>query len=97
MCWGFDHDDGWFEIIWQLSLAIEEELSYSWVKERWFLFKKKFFSPLEWFPLFDFTAADCQEETGRLRHNRRSLSLGRGREGATRFFGQDGHGDFSGA
>jgi hypothetical protein len=26
MCWGFDHSDGWFEIIWQLSLAIEEDL-----------------------------------------------------------------------
>src|SRR6266403_3892355 len=42
MCWGFDHGDGWFEIIWQLSLAIEEELGYSWLQERWFLFKKKF-------------------------------------------------------
>jgi hypothetical protein len=43
MCWGFDHDDGWFEIIWQLSLAIEEELQYSWLRKRWFLFKKSFF------------------------------------------------------
>jgi hypothetical protein len=34
MCWGFDHGDGWFEIIWQLSLAIEEELAYSWTKKR---------------------------------------------------------------
>jgi len=42
MCWGFDHRDGWFEIIWQLSLAIEEELGYSWAQERWFLLKKKF-------------------------------------------------------
>src|SRR5277367_1056672 len=40
MCWGFDHRDGWFEIIWQLSLAIEEELGYSWLRERWYLFKK---------------------------------------------------------
>src|SRR5277367_5538928 len=43
MCWGFDHGDGWFEIIWQLSLAIEEELNYSWLQERWFLAKKVFF------------------------------------------------------
>jgi hypothetical protein len=46
MCWGFDHGDGWFEIIWQLSLAIEEELNYSWLEERWFLAKKVFFR--EW-------------------------------------------------
>ena len=43
MCWGFDHGDGWFEIIWQLSLAIEEELGYSWPQKRWFLVKKGFF------------------------------------------------------
>jgi hypothetical protein len=43
MCWGFDHGDGWFEIIWQLSLAIEEELAYSWTRKRWLLFKKSFF------------------------------------------------------
>jgi hypothetical protein len=42
MCWGFDCGDGWFEIIWQLSLAIEEELGYSWLQSRWFLFKKGF-------------------------------------------------------
>lgn len=42
MCWGFSHDDGWFEIIWQLSLAIEEELGYSWWQKRLFLFKKSF-------------------------------------------------------
>ena len=43
MCWGFDHGDGWFEIVWQLSLAIEEELDYSWTRKRWLLFKKSFF------------------------------------------------------
>jgi hypothetical protein len=43
MCWGFDHGDGWFEIIWQLSLAIEEELNYSWQRKRWFLVRKSFF------------------------------------------------------
>lgn len=43
MCWGFDHGDGWFEIIWQLSLAIEEELGYSCPRKRWYLFKKRFF------------------------------------------------------
>lgn len=42
MCWGFDHGDGWFEIIWQLSLAIEEELGYSSFQERTFLAKKEF-------------------------------------------------------
>lgn len=42
MCWGFDCGDGWFEIIWQLSLAIENELEYSRLQERWFLFKKQF-------------------------------------------------------
>jgi len=40
MCWGFDHGDGWFEIIWQLSLAIEEELGYSWMREHWYLHRK---------------------------------------------------------
>ena len=43
MCWGLDHGDGWFEIIWQLSLAIEEELEYSWPRERWYLLKKALF------------------------------------------------------
>lgn len=42
MCWGFDCGDGWFEILWQLSLAIEEELGYSWLQSQWFLFKKGF-------------------------------------------------------
>lgn len=25
MCWGFDVDDGWFDLIWMLSLALEDE------------------------------------------------------------------------
>jgi hypothetical protein len=25
MCWGFDCDDGWFDILWTLSLALEDE------------------------------------------------------------------------
>lgn len=37
MCWGFSHGDGWFDIIWQLSLAIEDELNYSWYQKRWFV------------------------------------------------------------
>jgi hypothetical protein len=45
MCWGFDHGDGWFHIIWQLSLALNDELGYEGlrgqVKSRWFLFKKR--------------------------------------------------------
>jgi hypothetical protein len=43
MCWGFDHGDGWEPIIWQLSLAIEEELGYSKTQKWWFLFKKRIF------------------------------------------------------
>jgi hypothetical protein len=42
MPWGFDHDAGWFNIIWQLSLAIEDELNYSWLQKKSFLFKKKY-------------------------------------------------------
>lgn len=42
MCWGFDHGDGWFHIIWQLSLAIEEELGYGEEQKENFLFKKKY-------------------------------------------------------
>lgn len=29
MCWGFDHDDGWFDLIWMLSLALEDECKQS--------------------------------------------------------------------
>ena len=25
MCWGFDFGDGWFDLVWNLSQAIEEE------------------------------------------------------------------------
>lgn len=35
MCWGFDCGDGWFDIIWQLSLAIEDELKLT--KFKWLL------------------------------------------------------------
>ena len=41
MCWGFDHGDGWFDIIWMLSLAIEDELGYTKRQERSFLRKKR--------------------------------------------------------
>jgi hypothetical protein len=41
MCWGFSHGDGWFDIIWQLSLAIEEELDYSWFRKQCFLLAKQ--------------------------------------------------------
>lgn len=40
MCWGFDHGDGWNDIIWMLSLAIEQELGYSWWQRHAFLWKK---------------------------------------------------------
>jgi hypothetical protein len=46
MCWGFDHDDGWFNIIWDLSVAIERELNFTdyqmkkqmfleWLSNKW--------------------------------------------------------------
>jgi hypothetical protein len=43
MCWGFECGDGWFDLIWMLSLAIEAEMNYSWWKKRWLLVKKGFF------------------------------------------------------
>lgn len=68
MCWGFDHGDGWFEIIWQLSLAIEEELGYPWLQERWFLLKKRFlrrWKRLE--PNTGFAVFQVKEKFGMLR------------------------------
>jgi hypothetical protein len=41
MCWGFSHGDGWFDIIWQLSLAIEDNLGYTPFQKWFFLFKKR--------------------------------------------------------
>ena len=41
MCWGFSHDDGWFPIIWQLSLCIEDALNYSWWEKTKFEYKYK--------------------------------------------------------
>jgi hypothetical protein len=41
MCWGFDHGEGWKDIIWQLSLAIEDELKYTKFQCFMFLFKKR--------------------------------------------------------
>jgi hypothetical protein len=41
MCWGFSHDDGWFDIIWQLSLAIEDELNYWWIDKKRIMFSHK--------------------------------------------------------
>ena len=29
MCWGFEHGDGWFDLIWMLSLALEDEAKAS--------------------------------------------------------------------
>jgi hypothetical protein len=37
MCWGFACGDGWFRLLWVLSLAIEEELGYSWFKKQKYL------------------------------------------------------------
>lgn len=42
MCWGFDHGDGWFDIIWELSLAIEDEIGYTARQKKLFLLKKKY-------------------------------------------------------
>ncbi len=42
MCWGFSCSDGWFEIIWQLSLAIEDHLGYTPFKKRKFMFKRTY-------------------------------------------------------
>lgn len=61
MCWGFSHGDGWFEIVWQLSLAIEEELGYSWLEERWFLLKKRLW---RWLQNLRFKASILQLNTG---------------------------------
>jgi len=41
LCWGMTHDNGWFKILWDLSLAIEKELNYSWFQKHKFLFKKR--------------------------------------------------------
>lgn len=41
MCWGFECGDGWFPIIWQLSLAIESELGYTQGQIEEFLWNKK--------------------------------------------------------
>ena len=47
MAWGFDHGDGWEPIIWQLSLAINEECGYEGpkglLKSHWLLLKKRWF------------------------------------------------------
>ena len=47
MAWGFDCGDGWEPIIWQLSLAINEECGYEGplglLKSRWLLLKKRWF------------------------------------------------------
>lgn len=43
MCWGFECGDGWFDVVWQLSLAIEDELGYTSTQEDWFLLKKGVF------------------------------------------------------
>ena len=40
MCWGFSCGDGWKQILWNLSLAIEHELNYTWIQKQFFLFKK---------------------------------------------------------
>ena len=74
MCWGFDHGDGWFEIIWQLSLAIEEEIDYSWTRKRWLLFKKSFFRSWN-ASVYKLSPSGTTNNSRRFRNTRRSLSL----------------------
>jgi len=46
MCWGFSCGDGWFDLLWMLSLAIEDELKrncgHTWLKIRRALLKSWF-------------------------------------------------------
>jgi hypothetical protein len=42
MCWGFTCDDGWFDIIWVLSLAIEDECKQAGVVIEAVQVKEKF-------------------------------------------------------
>jgi hypothetical protein len=41
MCWGFSCGSGWYKLLYQLSLAIEEELGYSWTQKKMFLVKHR--------------------------------------------------------
>jgi len=41
MVWGFEVSDGWLEIIYQLSLAIEDELGYTRFQKFMFMCKKR--------------------------------------------------------
>lgn len=40
MCWGFECGDGWFDLLWMVSLAIEDELGYSWITRKFGLYIK---------------------------------------------------------
>jgi hypothetical protein len=42
MCWGFDVDDGWFDLVWMLSLALEDESKQSGAKIEAVQVKEKF-------------------------------------------------------
>jgi hypothetical protein len=42
MCWGFDVDDGWFDIVWMLSLALEDESKQTGAKIEAMQVKEKF-------------------------------------------------------
>jgi hypothetical protein len=42
MCWGFDVEDGWFDLVWMLSLALEDESKQSGVKIEAVQVKEKF-------------------------------------------------------
>lgn len=35
MCWGFSCGDGWFDILWMLSLAIEDEVNPNWFQKNY--------------------------------------------------------------
>ena len=46
MCWGFEVGNGWEAILWQLSLAIEDELGYSWLQRK--IYWLKFLASRSW-------------------------------------------------
>jgi hypothetical protein len=74
MYFGFDCGDGWFDLLWMLSLALEEELGYSWRQSKTFLFKNwlsRWWNAYGWgnvwFPYTGVRATQVKEKYGTLR------------------------------
>ncbi len=71
---GFETNDGWFQLLWDLSLRIEAELKYSWFQKRWLLFKADAsrrwneLAPVgwTWFPYTGFKVTQVKEKYGML-------------------------------